>query len=160
MKLVVQRVLSASVTAEGAPGEFETTGRIGPGLVVLLGVMRGDGEPECDRLAADLWSYRVFADDRGKMNRSAADLGRSILVVSQFTLAADGRRGRRPSFDRAAPPAEAEPLYERFVRVLRDAGAEVATGRFGATMRIQLEADGPATFLLERASGDSPGPAG
>lgn len=149
MIAVVQRVAEARVEVAG-----ETVGAIGPGMLVLLGVLRGDGPEEVDRLARRIAEFRFFQDENGRMNLSAAQVGGGVLVVSQFTLAADGRRGRRPSFDRAAPPAEAEPLYERFVSAIRSAGLEVATGRFGAAMRIHLVADGPVTFALEeRAEG-------
>ncbi len=149
MIAVVQRVAEARVEVAG-----ETVGAIGAGMLVLLGVLRGDGPEEVDRLARRIAEFRFFQDENGRMNLSAAQVGGGVLVVSQFTLAADGRRGRRPSFDRAAPPAEAEPLYERFVAAIRSAGLEVATGRFGAAMRIHLVADGPVTFALEeRAEG-------
>lgn len=144
MKAVVQRVTRAEVRVDGA-----VVGRVGPGMLVLLGVMRGDGEREARALAGKLALFRCFRDDDDKMNRSALDCGAGVLVVSQFTLAADGRKGRRPSFDRAAPPAEAEPLYELFVLKLRGHGLVVATGRFGARMEVELVNDGPVTFVLE-----------
>ena len=117
MKAVVQRVGRASVRVEGA-----LAGEIGAGMLVLLGVLKGDTLRECDELALKVAQFRFFADENGKMNLSALDLAREVLVVSQFTLAADGTSGRRPSFDRAAPPGEAEPLYERFVAELRALG--------------------------------------
>lgn len=144
MKAVVQRVGRASVRVDG-----ELVGEIGPGMLVLLGVLKGDGEKECDELAAKVAQFRFFEDAQGKMNLSALDLSRAVLVVSQFTLAADGSRGRRPSFDAAAPPALAEPLYERFVSRMRALGLETATGRFGASMQVELVNDGPVTFVLE-----------
>ena len=144
VKAVVQRVERASVEVAGA-----AVGEIGAGMLVLLGVLKGDGERECDELALKVAQFRFFQDEQGKMNLSALDLGRAVLVVSQFTLAADGSSGRRPSFDRAAPPGEAEPLCERFVERLRGLGLQVATGRFGARMRVELVNDGPVTFVLE-----------
>ncbi|MAF65090.1 MAG: D-tyrosyl-tRNA(Tyr) deacylase [Planctomycetes bacterium] len=144
MKVVLQRVSSARVVVDG-----ETTGAVGKGLLLLLGVLRGDGEADVARLAERVARYRVFRDDEGRMNLSALDLGAGMLVVSQFTLAADGRKGRRPSFERAAPPEIAQPLYERFVDHLRGLGLECATGRFGALMRVELVNDGPVTFVLE-----------
>lgn len=148
MRAVVQRVSRACVRIDG-----ETVATIGPGMLVLLGVMRGDGEGVARRLSEKLAHFRFFADERNRMNRSAIECGREALVVSQFTLAADGHAGRRPSFDAAAPPAVAEPLYERFVELLRETGLTVRTGRFGALMQVELVNDGPVTFSLEeRAS--------
>ncbi len=144
MKAVLQRVTRAAVRVDGAP-----VGEIGAGVLVLLGVLKGDTAKECDELAQKTAQFRFFQDEQGKMNLSALDLRRALLVVSQFTLAADGSSGRRPSFDRAAPPAEAEPLYERFVAQLRALGLEVATGKFGAMMQVELVNDGPVTFVLE-----------
>ena len=146
MKAVVQRVSRARVTVSGEP-----VGEIGAGMLVLLGVMRGDGKAQAERLAEKVARFRFFTDEDDRMNLSALDLGRAVLVVSQFTLAADGRRGRRPSFDRAAEPAQAEPLYEHFTGHLRSLGLECATGRFGARMSVELENDGPVTFVLEEA---------
>ena len=144
MKCVLQRVTSASVEVAG-----ETVGAIGAGLCCLVGVVRGDGELDAARLADRVARWRCFGDERGRMNLSALDLRREVLVVSQFTLVADGGRGRRPSFDRAAPPAAAEPLVERFCAELRDLGLAVATGRFGAAMQVRLVNDGPVTFVLD-----------
>jgi D-tyrosyl-tRNA(Tyr) deacylase len=124
-------------------------GEIGAGALVLLGVLQGDGPGETQKLAERIARFRFFRDDDGRMNRSALDLGRQVLVVSQFTLAADGRKGRRPSFDKAAPPDEAEPLYEAFVAALRELGLDAETGRFGAMMEVELVGDGPVTFALE-----------
>lgn len=145
MIAVVQRVRGAAVRVDGA-----TVGAVeGDGLLVLLGVLEGDGEAQAQRLAERVARYRVFGDEQGRMNRSLLDVGGGALVVSQFTLAADGRKGRRPSFDRAADPALAEPLYERFARALEELGvARVETGRFGASMEVELVNQGPATFLL------------
>lgn len=150
MKAVVQRVSRACVHIEN-----EVVASIGPGMLVLLGVMRGDGEVAAKRLSERIARFRIFPDENNKMNRSAIECGFEVLVVSQFTLAADGRAGRRPSFDAAAPPAVAEPLYERFVDVLREMGLTVRTGRFGAMMRIELVNEGPVTFCLEEHEGPS-----
>ena len=135
----MQRVSDASVTVDG-----EEVARIGPGLLVLLGVGRGDGEAEADRIASKLLALRVFEDDAGKMNLSVRDVGGEILCVSQFTLYGDTRRGNRPSFVAAAPPEEAEVLYER-VRSALDAKG----GVFGARMAVSLVNDGPVTLMLE-----------
>jgi D-tyrosyl-tRNA(Tyr) deacylase len=139
VRALVQRVSEASVSAEG-----REVGRIGAGLLVLLGVRRGDGADAADRIASKLLALRVFEDPEGKMNLSVRDVGGSILVVSQFTLYGDARRGNRPSFVEAAPPEEAEPLYER-VRAALDAQG----GVFGARMAVSLTNDGPVTLLLE-----------
>lgn len=144
MKAVVQRVAQAKVDVDG-----ETVGQIGEGMLILLGVLRGDTENEARRLAEKIARFRFFQDEEGRMNLSALELGHAALVVSQFTLAADGRSGRRPSFDKAAPPAEAEVLYEQFVANLRSLGLPVETGRFGAMMSVGLENAGPVTFVLE-----------
>ncbi|MEO0651722.1 MAG: D-aminoacyl-tRNA deacylase [Planctomycetota bacterium] len=144
MRAVLQRVRHATVEVEG-----EVVGSIERGLLVLLGVLEGDGEAEADWIADRIAGYRVFEDERGRMNLSAEQVGAACLVVSQFTLAADGRRGRRPSFDAAADPALAEPLYLRVVQALEARGLPVATGRFGARMAVELLNEGPATFLLE-----------
>lgn len=144
MIALLQRVLEASVVVDG-----ETVGRIGPGLAVLLGVQKGDSEAESERLLARVLGYRIFDDGEGRMNRSVRDVGGALLVVSQFTLAADTGRGTRPGFSTAAPPDEGLRLYEHFVAAARRAIAEVATGRFGAAMRLSLVNDGPVTFWLE-----------
>ena len=150
MRALVQRVSEASVTAATGPGRArETTGSIGPGLVALIGVTHDDDERSATRLAQKLWRLRVFDDDDGAMNLSCADLGTELLVVSQFTLYADTRKGRRPSFvDAAAAPA-AEPLVDALVDALRDHGARVATGRFRHHMQVSLVNDGPVTLMLE-----------
>lgn len=151
MRSVVQRVSRARVTSAGAE-----LGAIGGGLVVLLGVARGDTREDAARLAARIAHFRIFADEQGRMNRSLREGALAALVVSQFTLAVDdgspGQRGRRPSFDAAAPPGEAEPLYESFVAALRDLGIPTSTGRFGAHMEVELINDGPVTFVLEERS--------
>jgi D-aminoacyl-tRNA deacylase len=144
VKAVIQRVAQAKVDVDG-----ETVGQIGEGMLILLGVLRGDTENEARRLAEKIGRFRFFQDEDGRMNLSALELGHAALVVSQFTLAADGRSGRRPSFDKAAPPAEAEVLYEQFVANLRSLGLPVETGRFGAMMSVGLENAGPVTFVLE-----------
>jgi D-aminoacyl-tRNA deacylase len=141
---LLQRVTSASVDVDG-----RTVGRIGPGLLVLLGVQKGDGETESDRLLERLLTYRVFEDEAGRMNRSLLDTGAGLLVVSQFTLAAETRKGTRPGFSTAASPDEGRRLYEHFVARARARTAEVATGEFGAAMRVSLVNDGPVTFWLE-----------
>jgi D-tyrosyl-tRNA(Tyr) deacylase len=143
MKAVCQRVSEARVRVAG-----EVVGEIGAGLCVLLGVARGDGEPDGERLAAKIARLRVFADDEGRFDRSLVEVGGSALVVSQFTLLADTAKGNRPSFTGAAPPGEAEPLYERFCASLRDLGIPVEQGVFGAKMAVELVNDGPVTILL------------
>ena len=146
MRIVLQRVKEASVTVAG-----ERISRIGPGLLLLVGVAGGDGEPEADRLAEKIAGLRIMADEEGKMNRSVKDTGGAVLAVSQFTLLADTRKGKRPSFVGAAPPEDAARLFDYFCERLRAAGvAEVQTGRFGAMMDVNLVNDGPVTLVLER----------
>ena len=131
-------------------GEERVSG-IGPGLLLLVGVAVGDGEAEAAWLANKVAGLRIMADEAGKMNRSVVESGGEVLAVSQFTLLGDARKGRRPSFIGAAPPEEAEPLFEHFCEKLRGAGVEtVKTGRFGATMEVSLLNDGPVTLVLER----------
>ena len=150
MRALIQRVRSASVTAADRPGDpMQETGRIGPGLVALIGVTHDDTARQAERLADKLRTLRIFPDDRGAMNLSCADLGAAVLVVSQFTLYADASRGRRPSFVDAAPPEHAEPLIEHLVARLAAAGTEVAVGRFRAHMEVSLVNDGPVTLSLE-----------
>lgn len=144
MRAVLQRVASAQVTV----GD-RMTGQIGPGLLVLLGIEQGDGPADIDYVAAKVREVRVFPDEHGRMNRSLADAGGSVLVVSQFTLCGDVRKGRRPSFDTAAPPDQARALYEGVVRRLRDDGVTVETGEFQAMMAVSLVNDGPVTLLLD-----------
>ena len=144
MRVVIQRVSRARVTVGGA-----VTGEVGRGLLVLLGVTHGDTIDAARWLAEKTVGLRVFADDEGKMNRSVADVGGGVLVVSQFTLYGDCRKGRRPSFIAAAPPEVAVPLYEAFVEAVRALGVPVATGRFGAMMDVELINDGPVTLIVE-----------
>ena len=145
MKAVVQRVSGASVVVDG-----ETLGAIDRGLLVLLGVGPADTEVEARWLARKLMTLRIFPDEQGRMNLSVADLGLGVLVVSQFTLFGDCRKGRRPSFARAAHPDHAEPLYERFCEILAEEGCrDVARGRFGADMKVSLLNDGPVTLILD-----------
>ena len=144
MLSLIQRVSSASVSVDG-----EVVGAIGPGLLALVGVEPGDGEAQVARMAERLLGYRVFADEAGRMNRSLADTGGGLLLVSQFTLAADTRSGMRPSFTSAAPPGDAERMFNRLVAACRARhAAGVETGRFGAHMVVSLVNDGPVTFLL------------
>jgi D-tyrosyl-tRNA(Tyr) deacylase len=150
MRALVQRVTSASVTArEDHEQEAELTGRIGPGLVALVGVTHDDTSAQAEKLATKLRTLRIFPDADGAMNRSCEDVGGAILVVSQFTLYGDARKGRRPSFVAAARPDVAEPLVDEVVAHLRAAGTEVATGRFRTHMQVELTNDGPVTLLLE-----------
>ncbi|MCJ8501739.1 D-aminoacyl-tRNA deacylase [Desulfatitalea alkaliphila] len=144
MRAVVQRVTQSAVTVGG-----ETVGAIEAGLMVLLGVAVDDTAREADYLADKVAHLRIFEDDQGKMNRSLIDTGGAMLVVSQFTLLGDCRKGRRPSFVGAAPPPQAEALYERFVAHVRELGIPVATGRFRAMMQVSLVNDGPVTLILE-----------
>lgn len=145
MRALIQRVSHASVTVDG-----RVTGRIGRGFAVLLGITHTDGRAEADWVAAKIAGLRVFDDDAGKMNRSLADVDGQLLVVSQFTLYGDARKGRRPSFTDAATPELAEPLIDYFVETLRDAGFTVATGVFGAHMDVEIHNEGPITMLIER----------
>ena len=144
MRAVVQRVTHCEVTVDG-----ETTGRIGPGLAVFLGVSNSDTEKEANYLTDKVANLRIFADDNDKMNLSVKDIGGEILVVSQFTLYGDCRKGRRPSYNDAAPPALAERLYKYFVDNLKDKGLPIATGRFQVMMDVNLVNDGPVTILLD-----------
>jgi D-aminoacyl-tRNA deacylase len=151
VRALVQRVREAWVTsAPERDAEHVETGRIGPGLVVLVGVARDDDEVLVDRMADKIRNLRVFADAEGAMNLSCAEVGGELLVVSQFTLYADTSRGRRPSYLEAAAPERAEPLVDRLVERLREAGATVATGRFRTHMEVGLVNDGPVTILLEQ----------
>ena len=150
MRALVQRVSEAQVTSRGeGDAEAVETGRIGPGLVALVGVTHDDTSAQATKLADKLWHLRVFADDDGAMNRSCADVGGSVLVVSQFTLYGDARKGRRPSYVAAARPEQAEPLVDAVVARLQELGAQVATGRFRTHMEVSLTNDGPVTLLVE-----------
>jgi D-aminoacyl-tRNA deacylase len=146
VRVVLQRVETASVTVGG-----EVISEIGAGLLLLVGVAAGDGETEADWLAQKVAGLRIMADEEGKMNLSVRDVGGEVLAVSQFTLLADTKKGKRPSFVGAAPPEEAEPLFDYFCERLRAAGAgPVETGSFGAMMSVALVNDGPVTIILER----------
>ena len=143
MRAVVQRVSLARVIVDG-----EAVGSIGRGLCVLLGVARDDGEEDAERFAGRVARLRIFENNDGRFDRSLLDVGGEALVVSQFTLIADTDKGNRPSFSDAAPPEQAEPLYEAFCAALRELGLVVATGRFGARMAVELVNDGPVTIVL------------
>ncbi len=145
MKIVLQRVLRSSVSVED-----ETVGEIGRGLTILFGVEKGDADTAVDALAGKVLNLRIFADSQGKMNLSCLDVKGDILVVSQFTLAGDCSRGRRPGFDNAAAPEEAERLYKNFVKKLAESKLNIQEGRFGAHMQVDIVNDGPVTFILER----------
>ena len=144
MRAVVQRVSRASVTVEGC-----VVAEIGPGLLVFVGVANKDGPSDVQYIANKIRDMRIFADEAGKMNRSVVEAGGGVLLVSQFTLVGDARKGRRPSFDGAAPPAVAQALYEDVARDLRAAGLTVETGVFQAHMNVELVNDGPVTILLD-----------
>ena len=146
MRAVVQRVSRAQVTVNG-----EITGQIGMGLLVLLGVGSDDVEADAIYLAEKICGLRIFEDDQGKMNRSIQQVSGSVLAVSQFTLYGDVRRGKRPSFDAAAPPQQARELYEYFVEKIRTAGMTCETGRFQEMMQVELVNEGPVTILLDSA---------
>jgi len=144
----VQRVGSARVEVAG-----EVVAEMGPGLLALVGVARGDGEAEAAELARKLVHLRIFSDEAGRMNRSLLDAGGTLGVVSQFTLLADTRKGRRPAFTDAAPPEQAEPLVERVIECAREHGVAVVSGRFRAAMRVALVNEGPVTVLVEVPAG-------
>ncbi|RZV42484.1 MAG: D-tyrosyl-tRNA(Tyr) deacylase [Acidimicrobiia bacterium] len=148
MRAVVQRVTRAAVTVDGA-----TVGEIEQGLMVLVGVGHDDGPADAEALAGKLAGLRVFADPEGRMNLAVDDVGGAVLVVSQFTLLGDVRRGKRPSFTDAAPPDHAEPLVDEVVACLQGAGIEVANGTFGARMEVSLVNDGPVTLVVETRNG-------
>ncbi len=145
MRLVIQRVARASVAVAG-----EIVGRCGRGLCILVGVTSGDANQDADWLAEKTANLRIFEDEAGKMNRSLLEVGGDALVVSQFTLYGDARKGRRPSFADAAPPAQAAPLVMRYANALRLLGVPVETGVFGAMMQVEIHNDGPVTLILER----------
>ena len=148
MRALLQRVTEASVRVDG-----EIVGAIDTGLLVFLGVFPDDGEAELEWMADKILGLRIFPDDEKAMNRSVVDVAGGLLVVSQFTLAADTSRGKRPGFSTAAPPDIAEPLYLRFLEILKARHQPVAAGVFGADMKVALVNDGPVTFLLEREAG-------
>ena len=145
MRALVQRVSQAAVSVEG-----EIVGQIGRGVVVLVGVTHGDTEEQAEWLARKVAGLRIFEDSAGKMNAGLLDVDGAALVISQFTLYADARKGRRPSFTAAAPPDVAEPLVDHFAQTLRSHGVPVETGVFGAYMQVEIHNDGPVTILLER----------
>jgi D-tyrosyl-tRNA(Tyr) deacylase len=144
VKVLLQRVTGASVSVGG-----EVVGSIGRGLVVLVGVANGDGEKDVQYLAQKIVNLRIFADKEEKFNLSALDIGAEVLLVSQFTLLADTRKGRRPSFTDAAPPPQAEELFQKFVNEVRASGLKVATGRFQQYMQLEIHNDGPVTIMLD-----------
>ena len=144
MRVVLQRVKEARVDVEG-----RTTGAIGPGLLVLLGVAKQDTRSDAEYLAGKVIGLRIFADEAGRMNRSVLEAGGALLIVSQFTLYADCRRGRRPGFDQAAPPEQARALYEYFVEACRALNTPVQTGIFQASMAVHLVNDGPVTVICD-----------
>ena len=146
MRAVVQRVSGAQVSVAD-----ELVGKIGPGLLVLLGVSKSDGTSDADYLAGKILGLRIFEDENGKMNLSLAETHGAVLAVSQFTLYGDVRKGKRPSFDEAAPPELARKLYEHFVSKIREAGITCKTGRFQTMMQVELVNDGPVTILLDSA---------
>ncbi|BCL81796.1 D-aminoacyl-tRNA deacylase [Ktedonobacteria bacterium brp13] len=149
MRALLQRVSQASVTVEG-----QIVGEIGYGLLILLGVGQRDSEQQVKTLVDKIVQLRIFGDDEGKMNRSLLDIHGEVLVVSQFTLHASTRRGRRPSFTDAAPPSLADPLYEYFKDVMKQYGVKVASGIFGATMSVELRNEGPVTIWLDTEEGE------
>ncbi|MEL7026794.1 MAG: D-aminoacyl-tRNA deacylase [Pseudomonadota bacterium] len=144
MRALVQRVSRAKVTVSGA-----VVGEVGAGLLILVCAMQGDDDQDPEALAAKIAKLRIFRDDNGRMNRSILDVGGAALVVSQFTLAADTRRGNRPGFSSATPPDEGERLYLSFAAALQNQGIKVATGRFGADMEVELVNDGPVTIWID-----------
>lgn len=152
MRVLLQRVRSASVEVQLPNSDVsEVVGSIGPGLLALVAVGHSDGPAEAEQMVRKILHLRIFADEAGKMNRSLLDCGGALAVVSQFTLYGDTRKGRRPFFGSAAPPEQAEALLEALVQKARDAGVEVATGRFGTTMQVALINDGPVTLWLDSA---------
>ncbi len=144
MRALLQRVTYGSVSIDG-----EVVGEIGPGVVILLGIRQGDTEEDVAYLAQKCVNLRMFADENGNLNRSLLETGGEALIISQFTLYGDTRKGRRPSFTEAARPEVSEPLYDQFVEAVRRYGVRVATGRFGAMMLVKIHNDGPVTLLVE-----------
>jgi D-aminoacyl-tRNA deacylase len=144
MRIVIQRVSSAGVSADGAE-----IGKIGPGLCLLCGFTHGDIEPTVELMAAKCLNLRIFEDQDGKMNLSLPEVKGAVLVVSQFTLYADCKKGRRPSFTGSADPIEAEKLYQLFIKIIEKSGIEIQTGRFGAKMLVTINNDGPVTIVLD-----------
>jgi len=151
VKMVIQRVSRAEVRVDG-----EVVGRIDAGFLVLVGLERGDGEPQLERAARRVATLRVFSDSQGRMNLGIDEVGGSVLAVSQFTLAGSIRKGRRPGFDRAMPGTDAEPMFETFVSLLESEGLNVATGKFGALMDVELVNDGPVTLVWDDPPTESP----
>ena len=151
MRALVQRVTKASVTIDS-----EVVGSIGPGLVVLLGVSKDDGEEEAWHIVGKVVNLRILADEEGRFNSSALDKGAELLIVSQFTLYGDTRKGRRPSFTEAAPPEPAEALFDRTVDLFKETGLKVETGRFQAYMSVEIHNDGPVTIMIDTADRDRP----
>ena len=151
MRALIQRVTRASVSVDG-----REVGAAGAGLAVMLGVARDDEEADARYLAERIANLRIFSDDQSRFNRSALDVGAALLVISQFTLYAGTRKGRRPDFTQAAPPDRAEQLYERAVELLRETGLKVETGRFGEHMLVDLQNDGPVTIMLDSADRTRP----
>jgi D-aminoacyl-tRNA deacylase len=145
MRLLVQRIAEAKVTVDGVE-----IGKAGPGLCLFIGVTNGDTAASAEYLAGKITALRIFEDEKGKFNRSLAEVGGEALVVSEFTLYGDCSRGRRPSFSQAAPPEEAERLYDHFIARLKDRGIKVTTGKFQTKMEVSVTNDGPVTFILER----------
>jgi len=145
MKALIQRVKHASVTTDG-----EIYSRIGNGILVLLGVVKGDEKNNAENLAQKLINFRIFKDENGKMNKSLLDVKGEMLIVSQFTLCADCKKGSRPSFENSAPPGIANELYEYFISKVKEANVPVKTGKFGAMMDVELINDGPVTFMIEK----------
>ena len=151
MRALLQRVSQASVAVSG-----ETIGSIGPGFVVLVGIARADERADIDYIVSKTVNLRVFADDDGRFNLSALDVGAELLIISQFTLYADTRRGRRPSFTDAAPPDDAAALFDDTLAAFRDTGLTIATGRFQAHMNVSIHNDGPVTIMLDSADRNRP----
>ena len=151
MRALVQRVSEASVSVAG-----EIVGRIGPGLVILLGVSKHDSDEDASYIVGKAVNLRIFADDQERFNRSALDIGAELLIVSQFTLYGDTRKGRRPSFTEAAPPEQAEAAFNRVVEMFRESGLTVQTGIFQAHMMVSIQNDGPVTIMLDSADRGRP----